>query len=419
METVLLEKINVKNKINNSPLLKLKKIKAQNQRKLNNNISTISFNKNPNQKILNDENKSLNLKDKNPNITKNSENKINEVESSESSTKTDCSSSEIEKQEHSVKKILIEETEGKPDNVSRFNEDEEDVLDKDKKRNKCNELTNKIKSVFIEQKVTASRTNSYASEASTSLSNGNNRNSISSINSLTEDVDYILEFCRNGEDLRKSYLEKLITKNIWNPNRNKKTHNSIFIFDWDDTLLPTSFLSPGGVFDLEMKLSRNDKEKLSEIEKEVSNILNNAINKGEVYIITNAEKGWVEFSASKFYPSITNLLSKIKIISAREEYEQLFPNEIGKWKIEAFLNLQKYINQNLVTNLICFGDSKFDIKAGKILASRFREAFIKTIKFKEAPRLDDLFKQLNLVSKQFNYIYSSIKNMTIKVERKN
>ena len=112
------------------------------------------------------------------------------------------------------------------------------------------------------------------------------------------------------------------------------------------------------------------------------------------------------------------LLSKIKIISARDEYEKKFPGETMKWKIEAFLNLQKHINPNLVTNLLCFGDSIFEIKAGKILASKFREAFIKTIKFKEAPKLDDILKQLTLVTKKFDYIYSSIKNMTIKVERK-
>ena len=59
-------------------------------------------------------------------------------------------------------------------------------------------------------------------------------------------------------------------------------------------------------------------------------------------------------------------------------------------------SLQKHINPNLVTNLLCFGDSIFEIKAGKILASKFREAFIKTIKFKEAPKLDDILKQLTL-----------------------
>ena len=72
----------------------------------------------------------------------------------------------------------------------------------------------------------------------------------------------------------------------------------------------------------------------------------------------------------------------------------------------------------LVTNIICLGDSLFEMEAGRILASKFKEAFIKTIKFKEAPKLDELIKQLKLVCHQFISVYSSIKNLTIRVEKK-
>ena len=34
------------------------------------------------------------------------------------------------------------------------------------------------------------------------------------------------------------------------------------------------------------------------------------------------------------------------------------------------------------------------------------------------PKLDELLKQLKLVAKQFGSIYSSIKNMTIRIEKK-
>ena len=76
------------------------------------------------------------------------------------------------------------------------------------------------------------------------------------------------------------------------------------------------------------------------------------------------------------------------------------------------------MNDKLVTNIICIGDSLFEIEAGRILASNFKEAFIKTIKFREAPKLDELLKQLKLVAQQFGSIYSSIKNLTIRIERK-
>ena len=53
------------------------------------------------------------------------------------------------------------------------------------------------------------------------------------------------------------------------------------------------------------------------------------------------------------------------------------------------------------------------------LASQFNQAFIKNVIFREMPKLDELIKQLKLVSTQFNTIYSSVKNLTIKVEKKN
>ena len=407
MEAVLSKKINFTNKININSVLKLKKIKVTDQRNFNRNNS-INFVENKTD--LNLERNIINLKDQLSEKRKNSENLNNEENSYDNLSETDFSSSKS--QEQVINKLSAEEIYNNIDDINNNNSNEEEELENNKRIE--NKLTKDIKSIFIEQKNSRESTSDSHESSTLSLSNINR----SSVASSTETVDYELVFCRNGEDLRKSYIAKLISTNVWNPNDKEKIHNSIFIFDWDDTLLPTSFLSPGGVFDIDFRLSKSDNEKLSLIEKEVTNILNNAINKGEVYIITNADKGWVEFSASKFYPSIMGLLSKIKIISARDEYEKKFPGETEKWKIEAFLNLQKHINPNLVTNLLCFGDSIFEIKAGKILASKFREAFIKTIKFKEAPKLDDILKQLTLVTKKFDYIYSSIKNMTIKVERK-
>lgn len=407
MEAVLSNKINFTNKINTNSVLKLKKIKVTDQRNFNRNNS-INFVENKTD--LNLERNIINLKDQLSEKRKNSENLNNEENSYDNLSETDFSSSKS--QEQVINKLSAEEIYNNIDDINNNNSNEEEELENNKRIE--NKLTKDIKSIFIEPKNSRESTSDSHESSTLSLSNINR----SSVASSTETVDYELVFCRNGEDLRKSYIAKLISTNVWNPNDKEKIHNSIFIFDWDDTLLPTSFLSPGGVFDIDFRLSKSDNEKLSLIEKEVTNILNNAINKGEVYIITNADKGWVEFSASKFYPSIMGLLSKIKIISARDEYEKKFPGETEKWKIEAFLNLQKHINPNLVTNLLCFGDSIFEIKAGKILASKFREAFIKTIKFKEAPKLDDILKQLTLVTKKFDYIYSSIKNMTIKVERK-
>ena len=230
--------------------------------------------------------------------------------------------------------------------------------------------------------------------------------------------DYELNFYRNGDEIRSSYITKLICKKIWSPSSKNKTHNSLIIFDWDDTLLCTTYLTKNNLFDDNIILSEKDKEKISKLEKSVYNLLSISIEKGDVFIITNAGAGWVEFSSQKYYPSILELLTKIKIISAREEYEYLFPDDPRMWKIQSFLNMQKFFNSNLVTNIICLGDSFIEIEPGKLLASKFNQAYIKTVKFREFPKPDELNKQLNLVYNQFDIIYKSIKNLTIRVEKK-
>lgn len=62
-----------------------------------------------------------------------------------------------------------------------------------------------------------------------------------------------------------------------------------------------------------------------------------AVKYGRVYIITNAQEGWVEFSCQKFMPEVLPVLDKVKIISARAKYGQQFPHDIPKWKLHTFL----------------------------------------------------------------------------------
>ncbi len=230
--------------------------------------------------------------------------------------------------------------------------------------------------------------------------------------------DYELQFYRNGEEIRNSYISKLICKKVWTPSIKDKTHNTLILFDWDDTLLCTTFLTKNGVYDENLILTDKEKEKVAKLEFSVLRLLNLAIEKGNVFIITNAGQGWVEYSAEKYYPSVFKVLKKIKIISARGEYERQYPNDSRMWKIQAFLNMQKEFNSNLVTNIICLGDSFIEIEAGHILASKFNQAFIKTVKFRESPKPEELNKQLTLVADQFDSIYKSIKNLTIRVEKK-
>ena len=365
------------------------------------------------------------LKIENHNFNNNHEENLpNSYETNFSSTKSN---------EDLANKLLYDDLyNGLDDNNSIDEEDEDENEENEEKQNEEEKkknvmlITNNIKAVFVdsklngkEQKIEDKNKEEEKQKENKEIKNPNDIPRVSSETSITSSTfDYELNFYRNGNDIRQSYISKLISKNVWIPNMKPKQHNSLIIFDWDDTLLPTSFLTPGGVFNEDITLSESEQDKMLKLEQSVLTLLNETVEKGNVYIITNAGKGWVEYSAKRFYPSIVEVLSKIKIISARGEYEKIYPGNSRQWKIQAFLNLLNYVDVKLVTNIICIGDSLFEMEAGRILASKFTEAFIKTIKFREAPKLDELIKQLKLVCVQFGAIYSSIKNLTIRVEKK-
>ena len=69
-------------------------------------------------------------------------------------------------------------------------------------------------------------------------------------------------------------------------------------------------------------------------------------------------------------------------------------------------------------NKYCVGDSENDLEAGLSLGQSFTKGYIKTIKLRENPNLEELNKQLILVNSQLLKIYKYVKNINIKVESK-
>lgn len=218
--------------------------------------------------------------------------------------------------------------------------------------------------------------------------------------------------------LRREYIMMLIKNKIWVPGQKKSSFNSIVIFDWDDTLLCSSFLTPHGVFEEDIEISEQDMEQIAKLEFAVLRILTKCFEmNADVFIITNSEKGWVEYSANRFLPSVSKLLSKTTIISARHEYQKVFPNDTKRWKIEAYLSIREKFD-DVSTNIINMGDSLFDLEAGGYLAKRFKESYLKSVKFRECPTIPELIKQLTLITNQFETVFKSIRNLTIRVEKK-
>ena len=236
----------------------------------------------------------------------------------------------------------------------------------------------------------------------------------------SETEKFFLNFMKIERETRGAYFNKLLLKGFLNleSRDNIMKTNRIFIFDWDDTLLCTTVLSPGGYFDDSRVILPGKLKKIKHLESLVQKLLTNATEKGDTYIITNSEQGWVEYSCKRFFPNVYNLLSKIKIISARALYDKKYPNNYKTWKNMAFNDIIKNYDLCLPSNIICMGDSTYEMEAAHGLANKFKDGYIKAIKFKELPKVDELISQLNLILDKFDFIYSACKNWTITIDKK-
>ena len=237
---------------------------------------------------------------------------------------------------------------------------------------------------------------------------------------LPESDGYSLDFIsksRTNDNIRRNLLSKLTYQKIWlTPHEKPKLHETAIIFDWDDTLLCTSFLSPSGYYE-PRDLSPQVMQQIKILEDTSAKLLSLAVKSGKTFIITNAAEGWVQFSAQRFMPSVAPILEKITIISARTRYESHFPKDVTQWKLHAFLETQANIDEAMMTNIVALGDSMMEIDAAHHLALRFQKALIKTVKFREYPKPNELVKQLNLVILKFDEIINSPKNLTIRLEK--
>jgi len=164
--------------------------------------------------------------------------------------------------------------------------------------------------------------------------------------------------------------------------------DTVIIFDWDDTLLCTS------------ALSSCEPAQLSKLEQIAKATLELATDLGTTLIVTNANDGWVQQSASIHMPCLLPILKRVPVVSAREVHEHIFPEEPLAWKRETFWKLLRRKCHGQL-NLIVLGDSFAEIHAADAVSKIFGHVpLVKTVKFKAAPSPSELFSELRLISRE-------------------
>eukprot|EP00401_Gymnodinium_catenatum_P051338 CAMPEP_0117514392 /NCGR_PEP_ID=MMETSP0784-20121206/30045_1 /TAXON_ID=39447 /ORGANISM="" /LENGTH=399 /DNA_ID=CAMNT_0005310185 /DNA_START=29 /DNA_END=1228 /DNA_ORIENTATION=+ len=170
---------------------------------------------------------------------------------------------------------------------------------------------------------------------------------------------------------------------------------TIIVYDWDDTLFPTSFLMDQLKVDWNLPMGRQptlDKfakqdacEKIADCEAHAMEILQRSVLRGHVIVVTLARKGWVGQACRLFYPKVGEFLQsqRIPIIYAADftspAQKKLLLSQSGS--DEAFYGIvkgraiseeiDKFYSQyegQTWKNVLSIGDSRFE-RYGLLAAS--------------------------------------------------
>lgn len=194
----------------------------------------------------------------------------------------------------------------------------------------------------------------------------------------------------------------------------QSTDSTVIIFDWDDTLLCTSWLCQH----MDFAPSGDLYAHLRKIAQQSQSMLEAALKMGHTYVITNSMSGWVEHSAGLWVPELLPVLRQVQIISARDTYEHLYPDDAGQWKLQAFLEIRHQFAATPIENLVVLGDEDFEMRAAQAMENDLPSAFIKTVKFQAKPSAKEHLRQLELVAEKFDRIVRKRRSLQVYLERK-
>mmetsp|Transcript_29651 Transcript_29651/g.84714 ORF Transcript_29651/g.84714 Transcript_29651/m.84714 type:complete len:302 (-) Transcript_29651:59-964(-) len=174
---------------------------------------------------------------------------------------------------------------------------------------------------------------------------------------------------------------------------------TVTIFDWDDTLFPTTWLREQGLLGEQAAVTPAHDARLEALARLVAATLEAAKTRGGVAIVTNAEQGWVEMSCEEAMPSLQPHLAGVRVISASSRHKRRCPSAPTAWKCLAFAELVAEFygssGQSDATprrNIISVGDSEHEMKALKRVATT-TACLAKCLKFCPRPSLEQLAGQ--------------------------
>ena len=185
---------------------------------------------------------------------------------------------------------------------------------------------------------------------------------------------------------------------------------TLFILDWDDTLMCTSFISSKT-----KPLSDEEKNIILNLGKIVNKFLKECDKYGTFIIMTNSTERWMKKTAENYLKIKKENIENIKIISTRDKYLKK-GIEINKWK-ELALEEILFKYEDFIKNIILGSDSENDIEVFKKISKKNKKINVSTIKFKTKPTPIIMIKEIEYLTKKLYQIIGTSKNFYLIKEK--
>lgn len=188
---------------------------------------------------------------------------------------------------------------------------------------------------------------------------------------------------------------------------------TIIIFDWDNTLFPTKWLTNNNI-----SPNSNNINKFIELDSALSELLISYSNKNgvEIFIVTNATITWIT-ETLKLIPNTKKIINDIgiTIISSRDLYSNV-SSDAYFWKKRTF---QLLINQpnDILYNILSIGDSDYEFRAliDLYYFNKCKYKILKAIKTINDPNYNQTIEQIEILLDNKDYLINTLKHMDLNI----
>jgi len=169
--------------------------------------------------------------------------------------------------------------------------------------------------------------------------------------------------------------------------------NTLIVFDWDDTLFPTSALDRAGQLKIPVRVRPQLQTQLNSLAALCEKTLKYCEQFGRVMIITNSAPGWIDASCGQFMPTLLPKMKSLPTFAKPMSYHITFKLDVFKRECARY------------SNIISIGDGIAERTATLRLTGN-PDKYCKSLKLKDLPTFSQMFDQLNLCMQRMEHVHN-------------